>query len=90
MSTNKIILRNRQGAEVAAIFLDEDSRRWRIVSVSPSSSAISLLRKKPSIHGTPISTQRRESVASNQHLVQRTIHRKACKQRTPTYTADSR
>jgi len=32
MSTNKTILRNRHGAEVAAIFLDEDSRRWRIVS----------------------------------------------------------
>ena len=32
MSTNKTILRNRNGAEVAAIFLDEDSRRWRIVS----------------------------------------------------------
>ena len=32
MSTNKIILRNRHGTEVAAIFLDEDSGRWRIVS----------------------------------------------------------
>jgi hypothetical protein len=32
MPTNKTILRNRHGAEVAAIFLDEDSRRWRIVS----------------------------------------------------------
>jgi hypothetical protein len=32
MSTNKIILRNRHGAEVAAIFFDEDSRRWRLVS----------------------------------------------------------
>ena len=32
MSTNKTILRNRRGAEVAAIFFDEDSRRWRIVS----------------------------------------------------------
>jgi len=32
MSINKIILRNRHGAEVAAIFFDEDSRRWRIVS----------------------------------------------------------
>jgi hypothetical protein len=32
MSTNKIILRNSHGAEVAAIFLDEESRRWRIVS----------------------------------------------------------
>jgi hypothetical protein len=32
MPTNKIILRNRQGTEVAAIYLDEDSRRWRIVS----------------------------------------------------------
>jgi hypothetical protein len=32
MSTNKTILRNRHGAEVAAIFFDEDSRRWRIVS----------------------------------------------------------
>ena len=29
MSTNKIILRNRRGVEVAAIFFDE---RWRIVS----------------------------------------------------------
>ena len=32
MSTNKTILRNGQGAEVAAILFDEDSRRWRIVS----------------------------------------------------------
>jgi hypothetical protein len=32
MSVNKIILRNRHGVEVAAISLDEDSRRWRIVS----------------------------------------------------------
>jgi hypothetical protein len=32
MSAKKIILRNRYGAEVAAIFFDEDSRRWRIVS----------------------------------------------------------
>jgi len=32
MSAKKIILRNRHGAEVAAIFFDEDSRRWRIVS----------------------------------------------------------
>jgi hypothetical protein len=32
MSTNKIILRNRHGAEVAAIFFDEESHRWRIVS----------------------------------------------------------
>jgi predicted secreted protein len=32
MSTSKIILRNRHGAEVATIFFDEDSRRWRIVS----------------------------------------------------------
>jgi hypothetical protein len=32
MSMNKIFLRNRHGDEVAAIFLDEDSRRWRIIS----------------------------------------------------------
>lgn len=32
MSVNKTILRNRHGAEVAAIFFDEDSRRWRIVT----------------------------------------------------------
>jgi hypothetical protein len=32
MSTNKIILRNRDGAEVAAISFDEDSHRWRIIS----------------------------------------------------------
>ena len=32
MSTSKIILRNRHGEEVAAIFLDEDSHRWRIIS----------------------------------------------------------
>ncbi len=32
MSTNKIILRNRHSAEVAAIFFDEDSGRWRIIS----------------------------------------------------------
>jgi hypothetical protein len=32
MSTSKIILRNRHGAEVAVIFFDEDSGRWRIVS----------------------------------------------------------
>jgi hypothetical protein len=32
MSTNKIILRNSHGAEVAAIFFDEDCGRWRIVS----------------------------------------------------------
>jgi hypothetical protein len=32
MPTNRIIFRNRRGAEVAAIFFDEDSRRWRIVS----------------------------------------------------------
>jgi len=32
MSTSKIVLRNRHGAEVAAIFFDEDSRRWRIIS----------------------------------------------------------
>jgi hypothetical protein len=31
MSTNKTILRNRRGVEVAAIFFEEDSRRWRIV-----------------------------------------------------------
>jgi hypothetical protein len=32
MSTNKTILRNRYGVEVAAILFDEESRRWRIVS----------------------------------------------------------
>ena len=32
MSMNKTILRNRHGAEVAAIYLDEDSRRWHIIS----------------------------------------------------------
>ena len=32
MSTGKIVLRNRKGAEVAAIFFDEESHRWRIVS----------------------------------------------------------
>jgi hypothetical protein len=32
MSTNRIILRNRHGTGVAAIYLDEHSRRWRIVS----------------------------------------------------------
>jgi predicted secreted protein len=32
MSTSKIILRNRHGAEVATIFFDEESHRWRIVS----------------------------------------------------------
>jgi hypothetical protein len=32
MPTNRTILRNRDGAEVAAIFFDEDSRRWRIIS----------------------------------------------------------
>jgi hypothetical protein len=32
MSTDKTILRNRHGEEVAAISFDEDSRRWRIVS----------------------------------------------------------
>jgi hypothetical protein len=32
MSTNKTILRNRHGAEVAAISFDEDSRRWGIIS----------------------------------------------------------
>jgi hypothetical protein len=32
MSMNKIILRNRHGAEVAAISFDEDSHRWRIIS----------------------------------------------------------
>jgi hypothetical protein len=32
MSTNKTILRNRNGAEVAAISFDEDSHRWRIIS----------------------------------------------------------
>ena len=32
MFTSKITLRNRQGVEVAAIFFDEESRRWRIVS----------------------------------------------------------
>ena len=32
MSTSKISLRNRHGAEVAVIFFDEESRRWRIVS----------------------------------------------------------
>ncbi len=30
--SNKIIFRNRHGTEVAAIFFDEDSHRWRIVS----------------------------------------------------------
>ena len=30
--SNKIVFRNRHGMEVAAIFLDEDSGRWRIVS----------------------------------------------------------
>ena len=70
MSTNKIILRNRHGAEVAAIFFDEDSRRWRIFpKVSRISSAISRPRKKRSIHGTPISTRRLENFASNHQLV---------------------
>jgi hypothetical protein len=32
MSTNKTILSNRNGAEVAAISFDEDSHRWRIIS----------------------------------------------------------
>jgi hypothetical protein len=32
VSMNTIILRNRRGTQVAAIFLDEESRRWRIVS----------------------------------------------------------
>jgi hypothetical protein len=32
MPTNKTILRNRNGAEVAAISFDEDSHRWRIIS----------------------------------------------------------
>jgi hypothetical protein len=32
MPTNKTILRNRRGAEVAAIFFDEESHRWRIIS----------------------------------------------------------
>jgi hypothetical protein len=32
MSAKKVILRNRHGAEVAAISFDEDSHRWRIVS----------------------------------------------------------
>jgi hypothetical protein len=32
MSTNKTVLRNRDGVEVAAISFDEDSHRWRIIS----------------------------------------------------------
>ena len=32
MPTNKAIMRNRNGAEVAAISFDEDSHRWRIIS----------------------------------------------------------
>ena len=32
MSTNKTVLRNRDGAEVAAISFAEDSHRWRIIS----------------------------------------------------------
>jgi hypothetical protein len=32
MDAKKVILRNRYGAQIAAIFFDEDSRRWRIVS----------------------------------------------------------
>jgi hypothetical protein len=32
MYAKKVILRNRYGAQIAAIFFDEESRRWRIVS----------------------------------------------------------
>lgn len=32
MSTNKTVLRNGDGVEVAAISFDEDSHRWRIIS----------------------------------------------------------
>jgi hypothetical protein len=72
MSTNRTILRNRHGAEVAAIFL----MKIRVVGasfpkVSPVSNEISRPRKKRLMHGTPISTPRRENFASNQRLAQR-------------------
>jgi len=74
MSANKIILRNRHGTEVAAIFLDEDSHRWRIISkVNHNSSAISLLKKKRSMCGMRISTPGQENFANNEILLRRQI-----------------
>jgi hypothetical protein len=70
MSTNKTILRNRHGAEVAAISFDEDSHRWRIISKGePNFKRDFATRKKRSMHGTPISTQRQENFANNEILV---------------------
>ena len=74
MSTNKTILRNRHGAEVAAIFLDEDSRRWRIVSKGEAKFKRDFQRRRRrSIHGTPISTPRQENFANNEILLRRQI-----------------
>jgi hypothetical protein len=69
MSTNKTILRNRHGAEVAAIFFVVGASFPR---ASQLSSVILRPRKKRSMHGTPISTQRRANFAKNEILVQRT------------------
>jgi hypothetical protein len=91
MSTNKTILRNRHGAEVAAIFFDEDSRRWRIVSkVGRISSAISLPRRKRSMHGTPISIPRQENFAKNEVLVRRTSRLGSNETRAPEAVASCR